>query len=116
VSTILLVDDDPIVRKIIGAILERSGFTVLVASDGEGALHALGGHAGEIGFLISDITMPGLSGLQLAALLSETRPNLRVLLISANEPPVDLQAGWLFLRKPFPPALLLETLAGFSLV
>jgi DNA-binding NtrC family response regulator len=112
VRTILLVDDDAIVSKIIGAILERAGFKVLVASDAEAAMVLAEQHAIEV--LISDIQMPGISGEQLANILSTMRPQIKVLLISAApESPVHLRDGWIFLRKPFPPAVLLEKLAEF---
>lgn len=114
-STILLADDDAIVIKIIAPILERSGFTVLTAVDGAAAVECARLHADQIDVLISDVEMPGLSGMELAATLTELRPHMKVLLISAAwEVPDGLRKGWVFLRKPFPHSVLIEKLAELN--
>jgi CheY-like chemotaxis protein len=113
--TVLLADDDAIVRKILGPILERSGFTVLTATDGIAALERSRCYSGTIDVLVSDLDMPGLSGLELAATLSQSRPELKILLISAlADTPSDLRKDWVFLRKPFSPGVLLEKLEEVS--
>ena len=114
-STILVADDDAIVRKIVAPILERSGFTVLVAADGTAAMECARRHESVIEVLVSDVEIPGLSGIELAARLSESRPDIKVLLISTTaNVPTDLRNGWRFLRKPFPPAVLLENLTELT--
>jgi DNA-binding NtrC family response regulator len=114
-STILLADDDPIVRKIVAPTLEKAGFNVLVAADGTVALQLAHAHAGEIDVLISDVEMPAVSGLQLAAQLTESRPGMKVLLISAAaDISSDLRDGWSFLGKPFSPRVLMEKLAELT--
>jgi DNA-binding NtrC family response regulator len=107
-ATILFVDDDPYIRKVLCACLKRAGFEVLCAADGADALKAARNFKGPIQLLISDVMMPGLQGPELAQELLQSRPEIKVLLISAAAAfpaPGDLQ--WKFLRKPFAPAMLL---------
>jgi CheY-like chemotaxis protein len=111
----LLVDDDPTVRKVLSAFLERCGFAVTTAASGEKALEAARSFRGAITILISDLTMPGISGTELARQLLQTHPDLKVLLISATTmAPADLDAGWQFLAKPFAPDLLLGKIRQIS--
>jgi DNA-binding NtrC family response regulator len=115
-ATILLADDDPHVRKVLGAYLERIGFLVLSAANGEEALGIARSFEGVIQVLISDVTMPGMLGTQLARELTRNRPEVKVLLVSATGVlPEEIDPGWAFLAKPFSPDLLLDrllTLAG----
>jgi DNA-binding response OmpR family regulator len=114
-ATILLVDDDPTVRKVLSSFLERCGFAVTTAASGEKALEAARSFNGAITILISDLTMPGISGADLARQLLQTHPGLKVLLISATTvAPADLDAGWQFLAKPFAPDLLLGKIRQIS--
>ena len=102
--TILFVDDDRYVRAVLCAYLENCGFEVLSAADGPAALQIAQDFTGPIHVLVSDVMMPGMSGLELAAALSPLRPGMRILLISAfTEFPVTNEA-WEFLAKPFAPA------------
>ena len=113
-STVLLVDDDAIVRKIIGAFLEDRGHTVLAAINGSTARQLAA--CLEIHILILDMQLPDVLGDKLAAELSRMRPRMKVALISASESaPANLPDGWMFLRKPFEPASLLEIIEQFSL-
>jgi CheY-like chemotaxis protein len=107
--TILFVDDDPYIRKVLCTHLHRAGFEVLSAADGQDALEVARHAKGSIDLLISDVMMPGMTGPELARSLVLCRADLKVLLISASpdfKPPAD--PGWEFLRKPFPTAALLE--------
>src|SRR4051812_36008869 len=81
--TILFVDDDPYVRKVLCAHLQRSGYDVLCAADGADALQVAGNFKGTIRLLVSDVMMPGMTGPELAKTLVASRPELQVLLISA---------------------------------
>jgi CheY-like chemotaxis protein len=115
VSTILLVDDDAIVRQVLGPSLTHAGFTVLTATDGKSAIAQAATHEDAIDVLVSDLQMPGLCGVDLAEYLVELRPGLKVVLISASmEPPADLPRDWLFLRKPFPSSALVEALTRLN--
>jgi CheY-like chemotaxis protein len=91
----------PVLRALCDA-----GFQVLDAATGGEALVLLGsGEAPAVGLVISDWSMPGMSGVQLGAILAERWPRLPVLLVSGLEP-----VGWAgpFLRKPFTPDQLVQ--------
>jgi signal transduction histidine kinase len=116
-ATIVVAEDEPMVRSVIKHVLEGAGHRILAAEDGEQALGLVLGHAGPIDLLISDIAMPKLDGHGLARQVREQRPGVRVLLISghgwqAEAPASPSTTGIHFLQKPFSAELLLETVAG----
>jgi two-component system, cell cycle sensor histidine kinase and response regulator CckA len=81
-GTILLVDDEPTLRRITLRILERAGYRVLAASSGAEAIRLAERHPGTIDLLLTDIVMPGMNGPQLFAELRRRDPELRVLFTS----------------------------------
>ena len=113
--TMLVVDDEPGVRQLASAMLRRSGYSVVEASDGREAERVAGEHDGDINVLLTDIVMPGLRGPELAKRLRATRPSLRVVYMSGfrdTEPLVDVERGEaVFLEKPFVSAALLEAIS-----
>jgi nitrogen-specific signal transduction histidine kinase len=114
-ETILFVEDETPVRLITRALLEQFGYRVLPAANGVEALKVWEQHRDSIALLLTDMVMPaGISGQQLARRLEEDRPSLRVLFTSGYSAEIagrnlELRAGENFLQKPFPSALLLET-------
>jgi len=98
-QTILVVDDDRTIRTLVRAFLEGGGYTVLTASDGAEGFHVFQQYQESIALLLSDVTMPKLNGLQLAAAVRTVRPRLPVLFISGNAPHAD--CGWGCIAKPF---------------
>ncbi|MBS1877752.1 MAG: PAS domain S-box protein [Acidobacteria bacterium] len=108
-ETILLIDDDPNLRRLAVSVLHDAGYRVLEATD---ALHAIRiAEETPIDLLLTDVLMPGMNGRNLAAKVLGMRPNSRVLYISGfNEDATLLQGvyepGASFLRKPFTPAQL----------
>jgi DNA-binding NtrC family response regulator len=104
--TVLLVEDDQAVRKLISGVLEASGYHVLPAVDGESAVAAAGAHLGEIHLMITDFGLGEMNGLQVAASIAALRPGIGILLISGyTEIPVPselrIAARAEFLAKPF---------------
>ena len=95
---ILVVDDDSGVREIVAESLELHGYHVLTANEGVAAL-ALVEQRPEVGLVISDIRMPGLSGLALADRVVAIRAGIRVILISGYFHPQEMKVR--FLKKPF---------------
>ena len=95
---ILLVDDDPLLRNAARIALEREGYFILTAADGEEALHLSRSFPGKIRLLLTDVEMPKVDGLQLREKLLEERPATKALLMSARVK-MPLKQG--FLRKPF---------------
>lgn len=81
-ETVLLVEDEDMVRAVAQRILEKRGYRVLSAPHAEEALAMERGFDGRIDLLLTDIMMPGINGVELAAALRERRPGLRVLFMS----------------------------------
>jgi len=114
-ATVLVVDDEPTLRAVIRRSLLREGYKVLVAEDGQRALAVSRAHPADIDLLITDVVMPGLSGLELARELASERQGLSVLFISGFTfeeavPPTDLANGTAYLPKPFDTKVLLAKL------
>jgi len=111
-ETVLLTEDEPLVRNTIATILREQGYNVLQATNGDEALHVAQEHASEeIHLLLTDVVMPHLNGVELAKRFRNTRPNARVLFISgytddAITHDTELDQGVKFLQKPFSPFLL----------
>jgi DNA-binding NtrC family response regulator len=102
-ETILVVDDNAQVLKLVVEILRFAHFRVLSASDGAGAVELANKTEGRIDLLLSDVDMPLMSGPDLGLKLKKTRPDLRVMLMSggANGNLLVLNYGWAFIQKPF---------------
>jgi two-component system, cell cycle sensor histidine kinase and response regulator CckA len=106
---ILVADDEELVRNLVAVVVRSDGYQVLIASDGEQALELSRRYDGHIHLLISDIVMPGMSGIELANLLKLERPEIEVLLISGY-PDVSVPPAFQFLAKPFTPVKLREVM------
>ncbi|HTZ96275.1 MAG TPA: PAS domain S-box protein [Terriglobales bacterium] len=114
-ENILLVEDDPSLRQMMAGFLKGLGYSVVEAENGESALAAANGSADAAEVLITDITMPKMSGRDLADRLVTRLPNLRVLYISGytHDGVVQtraLSASEAFLQKPFALSELSKTL------
>src|SRR5690348_3167735 len=104
--TILVVDDEPEIRKLVGAMVSQYGATVLTADSGEHALTLYKNNKGPIDLLITDVVAPGMSGPMLADKLSALQPDLKVLYISGYDNTHVVQKyvvekGHALLAKPF---------------
>jgi hypothetical protein len=113
-ETVLLVEDEELVRLMLVEVLKSAGYSVLDARHGEDALALADGYQEPIHLLVTDMTMPGFSGSELARRLGEKRPAMRVLFISGYTDQGAAQWGKLnqpvhFLQKPFHPDALLAT-------
>jgi PAS domain S-box-containing protein len=110
-ETVLLAEDDELLRPLARGVLVKLGYTVLDAANAAAAIAVARQHPGDIQLLISDVVMPGESGLELARKLLGDRPNVRVLYISGYTDEAVVRHGLLergtnFLQKPFTPATL----------
>lgn len=115
-ETILLIEDDDLLRETTAAVLKQAGYRVLQAEDGFAAEETWHWHAERILLVVSDVVLPhGVSGLQLAEKFQAQRPDLKIICTSGfshemmgrlNTP----SPGMIFLAKPVHPPVLLKTL------
>jgi CheY-like chemotaxis protein len=108
--TILVVDDETALVELVRFILEGAGFTVLYACDGQQALHLCMHYEYSIDLLLTDINMPGMSGVELAARISELLPHVPVIFMTGyrtDSPGVEILvregpfSDCKIIRKPF---------------
>jgi two-component system cell cycle sensor histidine kinase/response regulator CckA len=111
--TILVVEDDRALRDLLRITLEGSGYSVLAAADAAEALRLAEPPGRAIALLVSDVTMPGMTGPDLARRLRASRAGLEVLLVSGysrDSQPLDPRVA--FLQKPFRPQALTDMVRG----
>lgn len=108
---ILIVDDDPLVLKVVAGMLKAVGYSTITAQDGLEALEKYKENPDKVSLVLSDLAMPRMSGLQLAEELLADNPNLKIIIMSGymqEEPEIDPDefglAAWL--EKPMTAARL----------
>ena len=100
-STILVVEDDAIVRMLIVDVLEELEFRVLEAADAEPALEVVKDTAQIIDLMMTDVGLPDMDGKQLATKARELRATLPILFASGYAENIDVPAGMQVIGKPF---------------
>jgi CheY-like chemotaxis protein len=110
-ETILLVEDDEMVREFARAALESYGYAVLAATGAAEALEFSKQHTGLISLIVTDLVMPGITGTKLSEHLTALRPEMKVLYVSGYTDNAIVHHGLLdpdtaFLQKPFTPDAL----------
>jgi PAS domain S-box-containing protein len=114
-ATVLVVDDEPSVRLVVMRILERDGYTVLTAGDGDEALEIARTHPGQIDVMITDVVLPGLQGPEIAERLHELRPDTGILYSSGYPGDEIVRRGIdpdaSYIEKPFSHDALLAAVA-----
>lgn len=100
-STILVVEDDAIVRMLIVDVLEELEFSVLEAADAEEALAVVQNDGQTIDLMMTDVGLPDMDGKQLASKVRELRPTLPILFASGYAENIDVPAGMQVIAKPF---------------
>ena len=117
---VLVGEDEPPLRRLAEVVLRRAGHRVTVAGDGEEALALLADHDGHAGIdlLVTDIVMPGMSGIELARLVRDRYPTLPIAFTSGYDqglmPSEGPFAGAPLLEKPYSPADLVAAVAAVS--
>ena len=113
---VLVVDDERVIADTLSMILSKSGFSAITAYDGANALELARNRRPDL--LISDVMMPGMTGIELAITVTETIPGCKVLLFSGQAATVDLleqarHAGYDFttLTKPVHPTDMLKRIS-----
>ncbi|HKP56889.1 MAG TPA: response regulator [Polyangiales bacterium] len=114
-KTILLVEDDPDIRKLVGVVLRKEGYEVIEAEHGEQALEVLGEMRGNPCLVLLDLMMPVMSGPELLKVLHDTHrlAALPVVVLSAGGEPSDAPQAQHFVRKPAAPGVLLALVREF---
>jgi CheY-like chemotaxis protein len=110
-ETILLVEDDEVVRKLISKVLGNEGYRLLEAANGVAALSICAQYEERIHLLLTDVIMPGMNGRDLADRLVPQYPEMKVLFMSGYTDDVIVHHGVLdegtaFIQKPFAPDVL----------
>ena len=100
-STILVVEDDTIVRLLIVDVLEELGFRVFEAEDAQSALKFVKETSNVIDLMMTDVGLPDMNGRDLAILVREQRPQLPVLFASGYAESVEVPPGMQSIAKPF---------------
>jgi CheY-like chemotaxis protein len=105
-ETVLLVEDEAVVRTLVRNTLLQNGYRVLEAENGSQALRICERHRGPIHLLVTDVVMPGINGRELAERLTQQRPELRIMFMSGYTDETIAHHGVLapgvgFLQKPF---------------
>jgi two-component system, cell cycle sensor histidine kinase and response regulator CckA len=111
-ETVLLVEDDDLVRDLTMEMLKECGYAVITASNGEEGLQVSSEFEGRIDLMITDVVMPGMSGRELAEQIAVLRPESRVLYMSGYTDDAIVRHGILdehvsFIQKPFSANLLM---------
>jgi len=114
-ETILLVEDDGVVRPLVAEMLETYGYAVLPAADGREAIEIAERQAGSIDLLLTDIVMPGMNGRELADRLTAEYPALKVVFTSGYPSDATVRDGLreadvAFIEKPYLPEELARIL------
>jgi signal transduction histidine kinase/CheY-like chemotaxis protein len=104
-ATILFVEDEDLIRHAASKMLRKKGFSVIEASDGTAALHLMQAHKEDIHLVLLDVTLPGASSREVIEEIKRLRPDLPVIVTSANNEETATAAlgGRVdrFIRKPF---------------
>lgn len=105
-GTILLVEDDPLVREMSLQMLQEIGYTVIVAETPEQAIEICADQKVHIDLILTDVVMPGMNGKEMVAVIEPLRPGMRVLFMSGYTPDLVAQRGVVdegrhFIQKPF---------------
>ena len=111
-TTVLVLDDEDSVRRLVTAVLESAGYVVLPAAEGAVALDIARSHPDAIDLLVTDMTMPEMDGREAADAIRALRPQCRVLFMSGYPLQVALPDGIPatdgFIQKPFVPRILVQ--------
>jgi CheY-like chemotaxis protein len=115
-QTILVVEDEEAVRRLVQRILDRNGYEVLVAQSGKAALELVAAHDGEIDLLLTDVVMPQMSGKELASRFGEAGYSFPTLFMSGYTDQIMSRDGQLsgdedLILKPFDSGSLLSKIA-----
>ena len=110
-ETVLVVEDEDVVRDLVRSVLRMHGYNVLEASHGVDALQVIGDYPDRVHLVLTDLVMPRMGGLQLAEQVAQLHPGTKMLYMSGYTDSVVFREGVFdlnlaFLQKPFSPDAL----------
>lgn len=111
--TVVVVEDEPLVRLTATTLFEEAGITVVEFADGDAAIDYVRDHQGDVAAIFTDIYLPGdTDGLELAGIVSATCPDIAVLVTSGSQAakPHDLGPRVRYVAKPWHPREVLNTM------
>jgi CheY-like chemotaxis protein len=105
-ASVVVADDEPLMRELVKALLDAEGFDVIEAEDGQAAIDACRDLGDDLDLLIADVSMPGITGPDAVEEIRNTRPTLPVLFLSGHDPDSagglpEPDASTDVVRKPF---------------
>jgi CheY-like chemotaxis protein len=105
-GTVLLVEDEDTLRLAVSKMLRKKGLSVIEAVDGSAAVNLFRANEPDIAVVLLDITLPGMSGLEVFAELRRIRPDIKVIITTAYSQETTVPTGgdqqfWAFIRKPY---------------
>jgi two-component system cell cycle sensor histidine kinase/response regulator CckA len=105
-ETVLVIEDEEVLRVIVAKVLRERGFSVIETGDGKAGVDLFQKNESEVSVVVLDITLPSLSGREVLVQLRRIRPDVKVILTSAYSEDMaslrfDGQRPWHFLRKPY---------------
>ena len=112
-NTVVIVEDEPLVRLTATSLFEEAGITVVEFADGDAAIDYVRDHRGDVAAIFTDVYLPGdTDGLELAGIVSEVCPDIAVLVTSGNHRtrPTHLGPRVRYVAKPWHPADVLTTM------
>jgi two-component system cell cycle sensor histidine kinase/response regulator CckA len=110
--TVLVADDEPAVLTLTAMLLEGAGYAVLRAVNGVEALMLYASYADRVDVVLTDVEMPEMNGIELAARIRDRNPDARILFMSGFLPPgARIPSGYRMISKPFKSTGLLRALA-----
>src|SRR5215471_8756227 len=109
-TVILLAEDEAVVRNLVRLMLEKEGYDLLAANDGQEALEICEKFTDPIHLLLTDVQIPRMNGLELAERVREKGPEIKVMIMSGQMTTTILEKNTpdAFLKKPFIPPTLLQ--------
>ncbi|HEY7591037.1 MAG TPA: response regulator [Candidatus Limnocylindrales bacterium] len=107
---VLVVDDEPAVRHLVQSVLRSAGYAVTTAAGGREALRAIYGESATPGLVVTDLDMPGMSGVELATRLTVDRPGVRIVLMTSDVESADRARA-----RPFVAAVLIKPFTASDL-
>jgi two-component system, response regulator PdtaR len=114
VATVLVVEDEVLIREVIQAQLEDAGHDVVVAGDADDAIAVLENRA-DIHLVFTDIDMPGsMDGLKLAAYVRDRWPPVHIIITTGKNRPLEIPANALFIPKPYLAQTIVDAIRTFQ--